>query len=147
MSHYSPQMHFSVCDWIESYHTGQQCAHPWFRHLQAAALVCYEVREVRQSEAVPEVEQRHGVQSQISTSLREKDIMLINKAEYLSWRFYNTSSFRHKKNFTTRLSVRGNALKRAEHVINKRKRPIFAPQMNSWEKAMKGTTGLHEQIY
>jgi len=36
--------------------------HP-IRHLQAAALVCYEVGEVGQGEAVPEVEQRHDVWS------------------------------------------------------------------------------------
>lgn len=43
------------------------------RHLQATALVCYEVREVGQREAVPEVKQRHDVSSQNSAPWTERD--------------------------------------------------------------------------
>lgn len=44
------------------------------RHLQATALVCYEVRKVRQCKAVPEVKQRHDVSLQNSAPWRERDI-------------------------------------------------------------------------
>ena len=41
------------------------------RHLQATALVCYEVREICQGKAVPKVKQRHYVWSQNSAPWRE----------------------------------------------------------------------------
>lgn len=65
------QLRFTGHDWTDVYHTVMYHPPPTLqipdpnRHLQAAALVRYKVREVCQGKAVPEVKQCHDVWSQL----------------------------------------------------------------------------------
>lgn len=54
----------SLMDIIQ-YEVMHHFAYQRFKYLQATALVCYKIREVSQSKAVPEVKQCHDVWSKI----------------------------------------------------------------------------------
>ena len=69
---------FVLCLTDHEIHDGHWLQISDSRHLQATALVCYEVREICQGKAVPEVKQRHYVWSQNSAPWRERETQKSN---------------------------------------------------------------------